>query len=93
MNLYDIIKEILIDVLEVDSFEVTLEADIINDLGADSLDIVEIGIALECELNIDIEDDEWEVLYFASKRESGTMTVRNVLNFLKKQLMIKEMLK
>lgn len=44
--------------LGVDEEEVTLNAEIRDDLGADSLDVVEIIMALEEELKIEIPDDD-----------------------------------
>ncbi|MDA8193805.1 MAG: acyl carrier protein [Thermaerobacter sp.] len=59
-QVYDKVKEIIVDQLGVDEEEVTLEASFIGDLGADSLDIVELIMALEEEFGLEIPDDEAE---------------------------------
>lgn len=55
---FEKIKEILVENLGLGEDEVTLEADIQEDLGADSLDIMEIVICVKDEFDITIEDEE-----------------------------------
>ncbi len=55
---FEKIKEILVENLALGEDEVTLEADIQEDLGADSLDIMEIVICVKDEFDITIEDEE-----------------------------------
>ncbi len=59
-QIFDKVKEIIVDQLGVEEDEVTLEAAFIDDLGADSLDIVELIMALEEEFGLEIPDDEAE---------------------------------
>ena len=59
-QIFDKVKEIIVDQLGVEEDEVTLEASFIEDLGADSLDIVELIMALEEEFGLEIPDDEAE---------------------------------
>ncbi|MCL5972770.1 acyl carrier protein [Sulfobacillus thermosulfidooxidans] len=59
-QVFDKVKEIIVDQLGVDEEEVTPEASFIDDLGADSLDIVELIMALEEEFGLEIPDDEAE---------------------------------
>ena len=54
---FDKVKEIIIEELGVDAEEVTLEANLADDLGADSLDAVELIMALEDEFDLKISDD------------------------------------
>lgn len=63
---FDKIKEILVENLGVSEEEVTLNADIQEDLGADSLDIMEIVICVKDEFDITIEDDEIENMKLVS---------------------------
>ena len=57
---FDKIKEIIIEQLDVDESAVTLETHIMKDLEADSLDAVEIIMAIEEEYGIEIPDEEAE---------------------------------
>jgi acyl carrier protein len=59
-EIFNKVKKIVIDQLEVDSDKVTPEASFANDLGADSLDTVELVMALEEEFDIEIPDEEAE---------------------------------
>lgn len=55
--IFEKVKEIIVDELGVDAEEVTLEADLNDDLGADSLDAVELIMALEDEFDIKVSDE------------------------------------
>lgn len=57
---FEKVKDILVDQLDVDEDVITLEANVVNDLGADSLDVVDIVMSLEEEFDIEIPDDEFE---------------------------------
>ncbi len=59
-QVFDKVKEIIVDQLGVEEDQVTMEASFIEDLGADSLDIVELIMALEEEFGLEIPDDEAE---------------------------------
>ena len=58
--IFEKLKEIIIDQLDVDESEVTLSADIQSDLGADSLDVVDLIMSLEDELEREIPDEAVE---------------------------------
>ncbi|MBE6787328.1 MAG: acyl carrier protein [Ruminococcaceae bacterium] len=58
--IFDKIKTILADQLDVDAETLTMETDIAKDLNADSLDVVEILMSLEDEFNVEIPDEEIE---------------------------------
>ncbi len=60
MEIFDKVKEIIIEQLGVSEDAVTEEAAFIDDLGADSLDIVELIMALEEEFDLEIPDEEAE---------------------------------
>jgi acyl carrier protein len=59
-NIFEKIKEIVVEQLGVDEEEVTEKASFVDDLGADSLDIVELIMALEEEFDMEIPDEDAE---------------------------------
>ncbi len=59
-EIFEKVKAIVVDQLEVEAEQVTPEASFANDLGADSLDTVELVMALEEEFDIEIPDEEAE---------------------------------
>lgn len=60
MEIFDKVKEIIVEQLGVAEDAVTEQAAFIDDLGADSLDIVELIMALEEEFDLEIPDTEAE---------------------------------
>ncbi|MEM9271337.1 MAG: acyl carrier protein [Cyanobacteria bacterium P01_F01_bin.143] len=59
-EIFEKVKSIVVEQLEVDEDKVTEKASFANDLGADSLDTVELVMAFEEEFNIEIADEEAE---------------------------------
>ncbi|GGA92335.1 acyl carrier protein [Ornithinibacillus halotolerans] len=59
-DVFDRVKEIIVDKLDVDESKVTLEASFKEDLDADSLDVVELVMELEDEFDMEIADEEAE---------------------------------
>ena len=59
-EIFEKVKKIVADQLEVDANSVTPEANFANDLNADSLDTVELVMALEEEFDIEIPDEAAE---------------------------------
>jgi len=57
MSVFEDIKAVIVEVLGVDSEEVTLEADFRENLEADSLDLVELIMAFEDKFGIEIPDE------------------------------------
>lgn len=60
MTTFDKIKDMIVDQLDVEADEVTMDANIQEDLGADSLDIVDLIMAVEDEFEVKIDDDASE---------------------------------
>lgn len=60
--IFDKIKTILAEQLDVDADNLTAETDIAKDLNADSLDVVELLMSIEDEFGIEIPDEEIENL-------------------------------
>lgn len=59
-EIFERVKKIVIEQLEVEPESVTAEANFANDLNADSLDTVELVMALEEEFDIEIPDEAAE---------------------------------
>ena len=59
-EIFDKVKEIIVEQLGVTESSVNLDASFIDDLGADSLDIVELIMALEEEFDLEIPDSDAE---------------------------------
>ena len=57
---FDKVKELIVEQLDVDEDSVTSGANIQDDLGADSLDTVELVMALEDEFEMEIPDEQAE---------------------------------
>lgn len=59
-EVFEKVKNVIIEQLGVAENNITIEASFIDDLGADSLDIVELIMALEEEFDIEIPDSDAE---------------------------------
>jgi len=59
-DVFDRVKKIIVDRLDVEEEKITLEASFKDDLGADSLDIVELVMELEDEFELEISDEDAE---------------------------------
>ncbi|MCR3957054.1 MAG: acyl carrier protein [Gudongella sp.] len=57
---FDKVKEIIAEQLDVEVERVTMETSLMKDLEADSLDAVEIMMALEDEFEIEVPDEDAE---------------------------------
>ena len=56
-EIYNKVKDIIVEQLGVAETAITPEASFIDDLGADSLDIVELIMAFEEEFDLEIKDN------------------------------------
>ena len=59
-EIFEKVKNIIVEQLGATENSVTMEASFIDDLGADSLDIVELIMALEEEFDTEIPDEDAE---------------------------------
>ena len=59
---FDLLKEIIAEVLNVDAAEITTETTFVDDLGADSLDVFQIIMGVEEKLNIEVDTEAAEKL-------------------------------
>lgn len=62
MAVFDDVKKVVVEQLNVDEASIKMESKIIEDLGADSLDVVELIMALEEKFDIEIPDADAEKL-------------------------------
>ena len=62
MDVFEKVKKLLCDQLDLEEEQVTEEAEVIEDLGADSLDIVDLVMTLEEEFDTEIPDEDIENL-------------------------------
>jgi len=74
MQTFEKIQEIIVDQLDKEQEEVTLQTNFREDLDADSLDLFQIINDIEDEFDIKIETDE------------GINTVEDLVKFVEKQL-------
>jgi acyl carrier protein len=58
--IFDKIRDIIADQLQVDKESITAETSLMKDLEADSLDAVEIIMGIETEFNIEVPDEDAE---------------------------------
>jgi acyl carrier protein len=75
-EIFEKVKKIVAENLEVEESQVKPEASFANDLGADSLDTVELVMALEEEFEVEIPDEAAE----------NIQTVGEAVNFIDKEL-------
>ena len=59
---FESIKTILSEQLEVDPDIITMDTNIADDLGADSLDVVDLLMSIEDEFDVEIPDEKIESL-------------------------------
>jgi len=72
MAIFDDVKAVVVEQLNVSPDEVKPESKFADDLGADSLDVVELVMALEEKFDIEIPDDQAEKI----------QTVQNAVDFI-----------
>lgn len=78
-EIFEKVKNIVSDQLEVETEQVKPESNFANDLNADSLDTVELVMALEEEFDIEIPDEAAE----------GITTVQDAVNYISSQVATK----
>lgn len=76
MEIFEKVKEIMAEQLDINPEEITEDTSFINDLEADSLDIVELIMALEEEFDTEIPDEDAEKI----------STVKDAVDYIKSVL-------
>ena len=74
MAVFEEVRDVVVEQLNVSPEAVKLESKIIEDLGADSLDVVELVMALEEKFDIQIPDTEADKL----------ISIQNVVDYIEK---------
>ena len=73
---FEKVKSIVADQLDVEEEKVTAEASITEDLGADSLDVVDLVMSIEEEFDIEIPDD----------KAAEIKTVQDIVDYIKENV-------
>ena len=74
---FEKLKSIIMDVLNQDTQEITMESTFVDDLGADSLDIFQIIMGIEETFDIEIDNDEAEKIVTVG---DAVEQIKNALN-------------
>lgn len=74
--IFDTVRDILSEQLDIDKDLITAESSIVDDLGADSLDIVDLVMSLEDEFDTEIPDEAIE----------GIKTVGDIVHYIEENL-------
>ncbi len=72
--IFEKIKQLIAEQMGIDESKITMNSDIVKDLGADSLDIVEMLMKVEAEWDIVVDDADVE----------GLKTIEGVVNYIEK---------
>ncbi|MEO0231553.1 MAG: acyl carrier protein [candidate division WOR-3 bacterium] len=76
MNVFETLKEIIVEELDVTPEQVTPDARFQEDLGADSLDVVELIMKIEERFGIEVPDTDAEKI----------RTVQDAVNYIENKL-------
>jgi len=74
--IFEKVRSILAEQLDIDEDSITLDSAIIDDLGADSLDIVDLVMSLEDEFETEMPDEAIEDI----------KTVRDIVHFIEENV-------
>ena len=56
--MFEKIKEILVEEMQVEAETITMEAELVNDLGINSLELADLVLSCEEKFDIEIKDDD-----------------------------------
>ncbi len=73
--MFETLKKLLVEELQLDPDEITLEAELANDLGINSIELADLVMMCEERFGIEIQDDDIH----------NFVTVGDVVSFLEKQ--------
>lgn len=72
---FDKVKEILVEQLDINGDEITMDSLLVDDLGADSLDAIDIVMSVEDEFKVEVPDEIIEEI----------ATVGDIVNFIEER--------
>ena len=70
--MFDKVKQLLVEELQIDESEITLDAELSRDLGINSIDLADLILRCEEQFDIEIPEDD----------ANGFITVGDVVNYL-----------
>lgn len=73
--MFETLKNLLVEELQLDPDEITLEAELANDLGINSIELADLVMMCEDRFGIEIQDDDIH----------NFVTIGDVVSFLEKQ--------
>ena len=73
--MFETLKKLLVEELQLDPDEITPEAELANDLGINSIELADLVMMCEERFNIEIQDDDIH----------NFVTIGDVVSFLEKQ--------
>lgn len=73
---FERIRQILMDQLDLEEENITMESDIVDDLEADSLDVVDLVMTIEDEYGMEVPDDQIE----------GFRTVGDIVRYIEENI-------
>jgi acyl carrier protein len=71
---FETVRDTLAEQFEIDPYEITMDTNLIDDIGADSLDVVELIMSLEDNYGITISDEDAAEL----------VTVRKIVDYIER---------
>lgn len=79
MALFETIREILMELLDVEAEEIEPKTYLVRDLGVESIDFLELAVALNGQFHVEVHDDTLFLrnlrLHVSEARERGTITL------------------
>ena len=72
--IFETVRDTLAEQFEIDPSEITMDTNLIDDIGADSLDVVELIMSLEDNYGIRISDDD----------AVNLVTVRKIVDYIER---------
>ena len=83
---FEKLREILADELELSEDDITMESDLVEDLGADSMAVVDLIMSIEDEFGVEVPDEDVEKEIEDEAKRSG-QTVENFKKSLNDRVM------